>query len=269
MLLPSISQSRLRLACIALLTLPFSTQAARQVTLAWDASPDPTVAGYNVRYGSVTGEYTSTINVGKTTTATVSNLGMGEDFHFVVTAYKPGPVESVPSNEVVYSSPELISPTVQITRPGSGAELNGPASVSIEAQAIDPDGVLSKVEFYEGSKKIAETSSSPYSAISSNLPAGQYSFSAVGVDKSGGRWPSAPVPLRIVRLKSSEPKLLPDGSIELTVDGASGSTSRVWYSSDLKNWTILSTVENTGDPVTIQDPNAKTVARRFYKITSP
>lgn len=240
------------------------------MTLAWDRSPDPTVTGYKVKYGTSSGQYTSVIDVGNTTTTTVSNLSPGAQFHFAVTAYRPNSPESVPSNEVVFLSPAPVAPSIQITSPANGSSVNGPASLTLAAQATDPDGMLSKVEFYQGSKKLSERTSAPFSAVTSTLDPGQYSFSAVGVDKSGGRFPSASVSVNVARLSvSGQPTVRTDGTVEFKVTGAPGTTSRIWYSSDLTNWTLLRTVENTTGTVVIQDPEAAKVDKRFYKVTSP
>ena len=62
-------------------------QAAQSVSLAWNADPPSTFAGYDLHYGTSSGNYSNTIDVGNTTTATVSNLTPGQIYYFVVTAY--------------------------------------------------------------------------------------------------------------------------------------------------------------------------------------
>lgn len=68
-------------------------------TLAWQPSSDSTVVGYKLYYGTVSGVYTSVINVGKSTMATVSNLVSGITYYFAVTAYDSTSKESPFSNE--------------------------------------------------------------------------------------------------------------------------------------------------------------------------
>ena len=50
-------------------------QAAQSVTLAWN--PENSVAGYRLHYGTASGTYTQTTDVGNVTTATVSSLTPG------------------------------------------------------------------------------------------------------------------------------------------------------------------------------------------------
>lgn len=265
-----IRQLRFGLACAALLIAPLSVQAARQVTLAWDRSTDSTVTGYKVKYGTSPGQYSSVIDVGDTTTTTVSNLSAGVELYFAVTSYRYDSSESGPSNEVVFVSPPLVAPSIEITSPTDGSSVNGPAALTVSAQATDPDGTLAKVEFYQGATKLSERSTAPFSASTSLLEPGEYSFSAVAVDRFGGRFPSAPVSVNVARLGvSGPPTVRADGTVEIKVTGARGTTNRIWYSSDLTNWTLLRTVENTTGTVVIQDPDATKVSRRFYKVTSP
>jgi hypothetical protein len=55
--------------------------------------------------GVVSGIYTQSTDLGKTTTFTVSNLIRGITYYSVVTAYNSAGVESPPSNEVSYKVP--------------------------------------------------------------------------------------------------------------------------------------------------------------------
>jgi len=264
-----IRQNPFLLACLTLLLLPLSSNAARQVTLAWDPSPDSAVLGYKVHYGTTPGQYGTVLDVGPITTATVANLSAGTEYYFAVTAYSAPAIESSPSNEIAYQTPALIPPAVRITTPSTGTQLNGPISVNMEAQATDPDGILARVELYRGADKVSEASVPPFRTTIDDLPTGQHSFSAVAVDQSGARWPSLPVTIEVVQLKATEAHMRSDGAFEITVTGAVGSTNRVWYSDDLVHWELLQTGENTSGSMTIVDPGAAGLSQRFYKVTSP
>jgi hypothetical protein len=88
--------------------LPGVAQTAQSVTLRWDANPEPDVAGYRVYYGTSSGKYSQSNDVGNVTGTTISNLTAGQTYYFVVTDYDTSGLESLPSNEVAYSVP---SPT--------------------------------------------------------------------------------------------------------------------------------------------------------------
>ena len=89
---------------IILIGSAFELKAA-VVTLAWDPSSSPNIAGYRLHSGTTSGVYSQTIAVGNTTTALVSKLIIGKTYFFVVTAYNTTGVESAASNEVSYLAP--------------------------------------------------------------------------------------------------------------------------------------------------------------------
>jgi hypothetical protein len=101
----------LALALAALAVLQASALADQTVTLAWDPSPDPEIAGYNVYYGSASGAYTNHVSVGNVTNATISGLLKGGTYFFVVTSYNTSGLESDPSNEISYAVPLLAGRT--------------------------------------------------------------------------------------------------------------------------------------------------------------
>jgi hypothetical protein len=75
------------------------------VTLMWNPSPSPDIAGYNVLYGTASGDYTSEVLVGNTNVVTISNLEPGITYYFAVTCYNLAGEESAPSNEATYTVP--------------------------------------------------------------------------------------------------------------------------------------------------------------------
>jgi hypothetical protein len=75
--------------------------------LSWDAPATNSngtqltdLAGYNVYYGTASGNYSQSIDAGNTTTYTVANLAGGLTYYFAVTAYDNSGNESEFSNEV-------------------------------------------------------------------------------------------------------------------------------------------------------------------------
>jgi hypothetical protein len=66
----------------------------QSVTLGWTASPDPTVKGYYVYYGTTSGLCTNQINVGTNTVFTVTGLNAGTTYYFTATSYNAAMVES-------------------------------------------------------------------------------------------------------------------------------------------------------------------------------
>ena len=80
-------------------------RAQDNITLAWDPSGGPALAGYRLYSGTTSGVYAQTIDVGNTTATLVSNLTAGTRYYFTITAYDTSYRESPPSNEVSYIVP--------------------------------------------------------------------------------------------------------------------------------------------------------------------
>ena len=89
--------------------------ASQTLTLAWDPSPSPDVAGYVVYYGTVSGVYDHRLDIHTNTIASITDLKEGEVYYFVVAAYDQQGVESAPSNEVSYLVPGLVELTLNST----------------------------------------------------------------------------------------------------------------------------------------------------------
>jgi len=89
------------------------------------------------------------------------------------------------------------NPIVNISSPSTGTTFNSPATVSITANASSPSGSINKVEFYNGTTKLGEDNSSPYSYTWSDVPAGTYSLTAVATDANNNKTTSAPVSITV------------------------------------------------------------------------
>jgi len=114
-----------------LATAPAQAFASPSLTLAWNASSSPSVAGYNIYYGTQAGSYTNKISVGNVTNATVSGLSAGVRTYFVVTARDSLGLESLPSNAVSYTVPGLFALAIQMIQ-------GNPASVTITSTGTTP-----------------------------------------------------------------------------------------------------------------------------------
>jgi regulation of enolase protein 1 (concanavalin A-like superfamily) len=95
------------------------------------------------------------------------------------------------------AAPPNAAPVVELTSPVAGAPFTAPATIAVAATASDPDGSVTRVEFYAGSTLIGSSAAAPFSASWSNVPAGTYTLTARAVDDGGAIAVSAPVSVTV------------------------------------------------------------------------
>jgi hypothetical protein len=76
------------------------------------------------------------------------------------------------------------APTVSITSPANHAMVTPWSNVVVNANASDPDGTITQVDFYQGTTLIATDTTSPYS-VSWNVASGSYTLTAKATDNRG------------------------------------------------------------------------------------
>jgi hypothetical protein len=69
--------------------------------------------------------------------------------------------------------------------------------VNLAATASDSDGTVTKVEFFNGTTKLGESTSAPYTFSWSGVGAGSYTLTARATDDAGGVTTSAPVSITV------------------------------------------------------------------------
>jgi polyhydroxybutyrate depolymerase len=74
------------------------------------------------------------------------------------------------------------APTVSFTKPAMGVEFIAPASIVIKATAIDADGTIKNVKFFNGSIILKTDPTVQYSYTWNNVPAGVYTIIAEASD---------------------------------------------------------------------------------------
>jgi len=73
-------------------------------------------------------------------------------------------------------------PVISIASPIKGSSFTSPALVEIEVTASDPDGTIQSVALYNGSEKLGERTSAPFTFTLKDLKEGSYSLHAVATD---------------------------------------------------------------------------------------
>jgi hypothetical protein len=88
-------------------------------------------------------------------------------------------------------------PAVAITSPAAGAVFNAGSAITLVASATDPDGSVAKVEFFAGTTKLGEATSSPWTYSWQNAVAGSYQLTAIATDNLGAKTTSAAVSISV------------------------------------------------------------------------
>jgi hypothetical protein len=122
----------------------------------------------------------------------------------------------VPSMARMVTVKSNAAPSVSLTQPANGATFTPPATVSLAATAADADGTVAKVEFFNGSTKLGEDTTAPYTYDWTGVPAGSYSLTARATDDLGATTTSAARTITVGAANSP-----PTASITSPTSGAS------------------------------------------------
>ena len=135
-------------------------------------------------------------------TSDLIDKGINVGLPFSGTAPDIGAYEIVPNVVVVNQSP-----VVSISSPVKNASFTSPAIITITATASDPDGTISKVEFFNGTTKLGEKTSAPFSYTWSNVNEGTYSLTAVAYDNQSLKTVSTAVSVSVNKAAQAANKL--------------------------------------------------------------
>ena len=106
---------------------------AGTVNLAWDPSTGPNIAGYKMHYGTASKSYSYNVNVGKSTSCSLSGLTSGKKYYFAATAYNSNNVESSYSTEISYTVPTATTNDPPPTNPSTNVTTDYNSSSTVFA----------------------------------------------------------------------------------------------------------------------------------------
>jgi hypothetical protein len=213
---------------------------ASSMILNWRASVSSQVAGYNVYYGTTAGKYPYKVNVGNSTTITISSLTEGGVYYFVATAY------DAKGKESAYSSPiTVVVPRI--------------AAVSSSPRVLVPA--------VAGKPVVAGTASQTVATTQSVVKTGTQTASAAIVQTSG--IVSSPavtqaftVNLTIIQGANSKSPAL----IQFPVK--SGHWYEVQATTNFRDWSSIwqSGITAANGSMQFVDPDSSSFAARFYRL---
>lgn len=155
-----------------------------------NASVDVSVANFQLKEGSLAIDYGTSVFTAPAAAPAIDVLGIvrprgnGIDAGAYESAFTALPNECF-----------VVAPT-------SGESFKAGTTITISAFAKVSSGSISKVEFYQGSAKLGESSVYPYSFIWNNVPAGNYTITARAYDSKNVPTVSEGIPVRVSSLES-------------------------------------------------------------------
>jgi hypothetical protein len=161
-------------------------------------------------------------------------------------------------------------PSVQIISPTNNAIFFLGSNISIEAEAVDPDGSVAQVEFFHGNVSLGKDIAIPYHVVWTNPPAGSYTLTAKVTDNQSATITSLPV-LIDVRARPLEVRLINPrfeaGSFKFDIATQAGPTYTIQRTGTFlpTDWETWSSFTGDGTMRTITD--SELAPPRFYRVT--
>ena len=158
----------------------------------------PAVSAFKVKVNSVLKNVNSVSISGARILLTLSSPVVYGDV-LTVAYYKPAinPLQTVSGGQAASVSAQPVTnnclipanqlPVINISSPGKSSSFTSPATIVFDVYASDPDGTISKVEFFNGSFKLAEITVAPYSFTWKDVPTGTYVITAHATDDKNGK----------------------------------------------------------------------------------
>jgi hypothetical protein len=159
---------------------------------------------------------------------------------------------------------------VAITAPTNGAAFAAPWTGVIQAAVSDPDDTVSKLDFFAGATRLGTVTNPPASPsfTVTNLPAGNYTLTAVATASKGATNTSAGVGIAVVmpvEIVLSAPQRMSATAFQFNYSANTGLSYVVFRSGALPGFSPISTNTASGSTVTFLD-NSATGAVNFYGV---
>jgi hypothetical protein len=116
-----------------------------------------------------------------------------------------------------------LPPTVSVSAPANNATFTAPTNIVVTANAADPDGTVSKVDFLANGQIFATATAPPYSVPVTLATAGTITLTAVATDDKDASTTSAPVKITVTG--GAAPSYSPSASLKVWLKADAGITT--------------------------------------------
>jgi len=255
-------------------------------------------SGTRLATNGVTAGYTSTLPLdlaggdpilvtlaykGATLTEDLADMITGQSYHATYSTSLPTAASGSPayigftgatggaaSRQTITSFIFALNNPPQITwlGPADGTVFTAPTNIVLSANASDPDGSISKVEFFQGATKLGETNATPYQFTWNNVPAGLYSLTAKATDDSGATTVSSAAAIIVTAPNVSASYI--EGEIVISWATAAGS-----YTLEMADSLTPPVTWNPAPEMPVVNGQQTTVTitagsgNKFYRLRSP
>jgi hypothetical protein len=131
----------------------------------------------------------------------VQTIAMAQavDAGIAVTSHNALQATTASVDQLTIGSPTNQPPIVSLTAPAQGAQFIAPANIVVSASASDPEGQLTRVDFFANSTNIGTVTAAPFTITWPSVPAGTYTLTAVATDALGLSTTSSPVTITVTQ----------------------------------------------------------------------
>jgi len=174
----------------------------------------PSISSFNVTVnGSSRSVSTASVSGTKVFLTLSSPVSHGDRVTLAYTRPSSNPLQTSAGGQATSFSAQTVTnnltapanspPLINISSPTKSTAFEAPATITIDATASDTDGTVAKVEFYNGTAKLGERTSAPWSFIWKEVKEGSYSITAAATDNSGSRTVSSAVTVVVEKAASA------------------------------------------------------------------
>jgi len=165
-----------------------------------------------------------------------------------------------------------LPPAISLTSPTNNSVFTSAPEIVLQADATDSDGTIAKVEFYSGTNKLGEDTSSPYSFHWVGVAPGTYTLTARAIDDDNAETTSAPITIAARNSLSAvalQNVAVTTENFTFSFHAESNWTYTVEFVNVLGSgtWQTLRTVQGSGTSVIVEHAISGSSAR-WYRVSA-